>query len=60
MENKTRNTQPDYEAIRRLSRRVDCTVTEADFNTNYPNPRRIDSAASDIHRYLKYTGEAVR
>ena len=60
MENKTKNTQPDYEAIRKLSHRVDCTVTEADFNTNYPNPHRIDSAASDIHRYLKHTGKAVR
>lgn len=45
---------PDYEKIRKESRRIDCTITEADFNTDRPNPRRIDYTASDIRRYLKY------
>ena len=54
MENKTKFTQPDYKAIRELSHCIDCTITEAEFNTNHPNPYRIDYAISDIHRYLKY------
>ena len=48
---------PDYRRIRELSHRTDCTVTQADFNTSRPNPYRIEYIASDIHRYLKYTGE---
>lgn len=57
MENKTKITQPDYKAIRELSHRIDCTITEADFNTSHPNPYRIDYMLSDIHRYLKYTNK---
>lgn len=53
-ENKTKFTQPDYKTIRELSHRIDCTITEADFNTSHPNLCRIDYTASDIHRYLKY------
>lgn len=56
---KTKITQPDYKTIRELSRRIDCTITEADFNTNYPNPYRIDYIARDIHRYLKYVGGKI-
>ena len=56
MENKTKFKELDYEKIQELSHRIDCTITEADFNTSHPNPYRIDYAASDIHRYLKYTG----
>ena len=26
----------------------------SDFNTNYPNPNRIDRIASEINEYLKY------
>ena len=26
----------------------------ADFNTNHPNPNRIDRIASEINEYLKY------
>ena len=29
------------------------TVVEADFNTNHPNPYRIDRIASEIQGYLK-------
>ena len=46
IENETKITYPDYH--------IDCTVTEADFDTSHPNPYRIDYAASDIYRYLKY------
>ena len=42
----------DYGKINELSHRIDCTVTEADFNTNHPNPYRINYAAEDIHRFL--------
>ena len=58
-ENKTKFKEPDYERIRELSHRIDCTITEADFNTSRPNPYRIDYTASDIHRYLKYAGGAT-
>lgn len=44
---------PDYEKIRKESRRIDCTITEADFNTSCPNPYRINVTAGDINRYLK-------
>lgn len=53
-ENEIKFRQPDYKTIRELSHRIDCTITEADFNTSHPNPYRIDYIASDIHRYLKY------
>ena len=29
-------------------------VSFADFNTNYPNPNRINRIASEINEYLKY------
>lgn len=58
-ESKTKFKEPDYKAIRELSHRIDCTITEADFNTNHPNPYRIDYTASDIHRYLKYAGGRI-
>lgn len=47
---------PDYKTIQAISRRIDCTVTEADFYTSYPNANRIKYTANDINRYLKYTG----
>ena len=53
IENETKITYPDYKLIRELSHCMDCTITQADFNTNQPNPYRIDYAASDIRRYLK-------
>lgn len=52
----TKNVVQDYKEIRQLSHRIDCTVTEADFNTNRPNPYRIAYVAGDIHRYLAYAG----
>lgn len=54
--NETKNTYPDYKSIRELSHCMDCTITQADFDTSNPNPYRIDYAASDIYRYLKYAG----
>ena len=36
------------------SKRINCTITDADFNTNRPNPRRIERAAWDINEYLNY------
>ena len=57
MENKTNLKESDYKTIRELSHRIDCTITEADFNTSHPNPYRIDYIASDIHRYLKRGGK---
>ena len=42
----------DLKTIQKISQRIDHTVTEADFDTYRPNPRRVDSIASDIHRYL--------
>ncbi len=56
MKNETKFTYLDYKSIREKSNRIDCTISEADFNTNHPNPRRIDTIASDINRYFKYTG----
>ena len=38
----------------RESHRINCTITDADFNTNRPNPRRIERAAWDINEYLNY------
>ena len=59
IENETKITYPDYKTIRELSHRMDCTITQADFNTSSPNPYRIDYTASDIHRYLKYAGKEM-
>ena len=47
----------DLKIIQKLSQRIDHTITEADFNTNHPNPHRIDYLTSDIHRYLKRGGK---
>ena len=47
-------TYPDYKKIKKESCHFDCTITEADFNTSHPNPRRIVYTASDINRYLNY------
>lgn len=55
-ENKTKFKEPDYKRIRELSYRIDCTITEADFNTSRPNPYRIDYIASDINRHFKHIG----
>lgn len=55
-ENETKFRQLDYKTIRELSHRIDCTITEADFDTSKPNPYRIDYITSDINRYLKHTG----
>lgn len=52
--NETKNTYPDYKSIRELSYRMDCTITQEDFNTSIPNPYRIDYLISDMRRYLKY------
>lgn len=54
MKTETKFTYMDYKAIREESHRMDCTITEADFNANHPYPYRIDYAASDINRYLKH------
>ena len=58
-ENETKIVVPDYRKIRELSHRMNCTITEADFNTSHPNPYRIDYTASDIHRYLKYISKEM-
>lgn len=59
IKNNERKTGVDYKAIRELSHRIDCTITDDDFNTSHPNPYRIDYIASDIHRYLKHAGGAT-
>ena len=59
MKNKTKSTYPDYKAIRAEARKIDCTITEADFYTNHPNRCRINSIISDINRHLKYKGGNV-
>ena len=56
IENETKITYPDYKLIRELSHCMDCTITQADFNTSSPNPYRIGYLISDIHRCLKYAG----
>ena len=56
-ENETKIVAPDYKRIQELSHRIDCTITEADFDTSHPNPYRVDYTASDIHRYLKYVNK---
>ena len=53
-------TYPDYKKIQEESRRMDCTIVEDDFNTNYPNPSRISLIAGDINRYLKRKDKGVR
>lgn len=35
-----------------MGKRIDCTITEADFNTSRPNPYRIDYTVADISRYM--------
>ena len=60
MKNKREFTYPDYKKIREESRRIDCTIVGDDFNTNYPNPRRISLVAGDINRYLRYKDGGVR
>lgn len=57
-EGRTNISQPDYKKLQEMSHRVDCTITEADFNTSHPNPYRIDYTAGDIHRYLKRGGSS--
>lgn len=57
--NEVKIIRPDYKKIREISKRMDCSVTEADFNTNRPNPYRIDYTSSDIHRYLRYVGGKI-
>ena len=52
MENKFTNVK--IENNYRESSRINCTITDADFNTNRPNPRRIERAAWDINEYLNY------
>lgn len=49
-----KDVYPDYKKIREESCRTDCTITEADFSTSRPNPRRIANAVGDINRYLMY------
>ena len=56
IENETKITDLDYKSILELSHRMDCTITQADFDMSSPNPYRIDYFISDIHRYLKYAG----
>ena len=48
---KQNNIYIDYKAIREMGKRIDCTITEADFNTSHPNPYRIDNTVADINRY---------
>ena len=59
IENETKNTYTDYKAVRELSHCMDCTITQADFDTSNPNPYRIDYLISDISRYLKYAGGKI-
>ena len=51
---------PDYNKIREESHRIDCTIVKDDFNTNHPNPNRIDAYAYDIGRYLNYKNKKGR
>ena len=55
MKTETKITYPDYKLIQKQSSYYGCTITEADFNTNHPNPNRISYTASDINKYLKYS-----
>ena len=36
--------------------RIDCGISEDDFDTEHPNPIRIDRTISEIKRYLRYKG----
>lgn len=54
IENEKKITYTDYKAVQELSHCMDCTITQADFNTSSPNPYRIDYLISDISKYLKY------
>ena len=54
METEMEITYPDYKKIKKESNCIDCTIMEEDFNTGYPNPYRVDNAAQDIYRYLRY------
>ena len=47
-------TYPDYKKIQEISRRMDCTISLADFDTSRPNAHRIAVAAGDISRFLKF------
>lgn len=58
-ENNTKLKELDYKSIQELSHRIDCTITQADFDTSHPNPYRIDYTASDIHRFFKYVGGKI-
>lgn len=53
MKNEKKITYLDYKTIQEKSYCIDCTIDEADFDTNRPNPRRIDTIVGDIKRYLK-------
>ena len=48
---KESTTHTDYKAIQEAGKHIDCSVSEADFNTNHPNPYRIYRIISDIWRY---------
>lgn len=50
--------EPDYKAIRELSSRIDCMVTQSDFSTSRPNPNRINSLVGALHRYSEYINRA--
>ena len=54
METRMEITYPDYKNIRKESNCIDCTITENDFSTEYPNLHRINNLVDDIERYLKY------
>ena len=54
IEDENKITYTDYKTVRELSHCMDCTITQADFNTSSPNPYRIDYLISDISKYLKY------
>lgn len=59
IENKANLKKLDYKAIQKLSHRIDCTITEADFDTSRPNLHRVDYMASDIYRYTKRGGVLI-
>lgn len=37
--------------------RIPHTICSADFNTNHPNPSRIDRIAGEINEYLRHKYE---
>ena len=59
MENETKFVVPDYKKIHEISHRMDCTITEADYDTDHPNRYRIDYIVCDINRYLKNGGVLI-